>query len=266
MLTLYRFTGATCAAKVLLALSEKAIAFEDKLLTRADLSTDWYRKLNPNGVVPTIVHDGEVIVESSVILTYLEDAFGGKQLSPANPIHRARMYRWMKMADDLLNCLGTVSYAIYSRHNYVSKSQYERDKYYSSINDYQLRESRRNAIEFGIHAPEIPDAVGNLMMLQHRMNEAASVSVYLAGDYSLADISLTPFIYRLELLDLLLSEDKAPSLHRWWHDICRRPSFYPSMTAQIPGEIVQATRSAARTQAAELDSICQRAVPNRKFP
>jgi glutathione S-transferase len=207
MLTLYRFTGATCAAKILLALSEKAIAFEDKLLARADLSTDWYRALNPNGVVPTLVHYGEVIIESSVILSYLEDAFDGKRLSPADPVRRARVRLWMKLADDLLHCLGTISYAIYSRSNYLAKSPQERNDYYQSIDDYQLRESRRNAIELGIQAPEVPNAIRSLAMLQWRMNQALSSTPYLAGEYSLADISLTPFIFRLELLNLLLSED-----------------------------------------------------------
>jgi glutathione S-transferase len=255
MLTLYRFTGANCAAKVLLALSEKAIRFEDRLLTRADLSTDWYRALNPNGVVPTLVHDDEIVIESSVILMYLDDAFGGPRLSPQAPLARAGMHLWMKLAEDLLHCLGTISYAIHSRSNYIAKSPQERDAYYQSIDDYQIRESRRNAIELGVRAPEVPAAVRRLTMLQQRMDQALRSRDYLAGEYSLADISLTPFIFRLELLALLLSEGEAPHLHRWWRSIRARPSFSEAITAQMPSENVAAIRDAAARHAGELQSI-----------
>ena len=51
-----------------------------------------YLKLNPNGVVPTLVHNGQPITESAVILYYLEDAFpqtaidaGGSSRSGAGP-------------------------------------------------------------------------------------------------------------------------------------------------------------------------------------
>ncbi len=35
-----------------------------------------YLKLNPRGLVPTLIHDGRVVRESQVILEYLEDGAG----------------------------------------------------------------------------------------------------------------------------------------------------------------------------------------------
>ena len=49
-----------------------------------------YMKLNPNAVVPTLIHDGQVVIESSVILYYLDEAFPEKPLMPAAPRARAR--------------------------------------------------------------------------------------------------------------------------------------------------------------------------------
>ena len=50
-----------------------------------------YLKINPRGVVPTLVHDGKVVRESNVILEYLEDAFPAHPLRPEDPFERAEM-------------------------------------------------------------------------------------------------------------------------------------------------------------------------------
>src|SRR3546814_14893966 len=54
-----------------------------------------YLELNPNGVVPTMVHDGVVLIESSAILEYLDEVFPEPPLSPADAVGRCRTRPWM---------------------------------------------------------------------------------------------------------------------------------------------------------------------------
>ena len=69
MVRLYHGRTSVCSVKARLALAEKGIDWEGQLLTlRGDQFDHVYLKLNPNAVVPTIVHDGTVIIESSVIM------------------------------------------------------------------------------------------------------------------------------------------------------------------------------------------------------
>ena len=69
MLELYHNINSVCAQKVRIALKEKGQEAKEHLLTlQGDKNDPAYLKLNPNGVVPTLVHDGNVIVESSLIL------------------------------------------------------------------------------------------------------------------------------------------------------------------------------------------------------
>src|SRR6516225_11087738 len=75
--------------------------------------TPQFKKLNPRGLVPVLVNDGNTIVESSVICSYLDDVFPAPLLTPKNPLERATMRLWCKLPDDILHmACATVSFAI----------------------------------------------------------------------------------------------------------------------------------------------------------
>ena len=80
MLELYHSINSVCAQKVRIALHEKGLPATDHIMTlRGDQFEPAYLKLNPNGVVPTLIHDGELITESSLILYYIDDAFQSRR-------------------------------------------------------------------------------------------------------------------------------------------------------------------------------------------
>ncbi len=86
--TLYNAPQSTCSQRVRFVLNAKGLAFEEKkldLLAGDQLKPD-YLALNPNGVVPTLVHDGEVVIDSSVIIEYLDEiAPDGESFTPHDP-------------------------------------------------------------------------------------------------------------------------------------------------------------------------------------
>ena len=103
MLELYNFSQSTCSQKVRICLAEKKLDWLDRRLLskeRHHISQE-YLKLNPNGVVPTLVHDGVPIIESSVILQYLDDAFPEPPLAPRDPKTAARMRAWLAFFDQV---------------------------------------------------------------------------------------------------------------------------------------------------------------------
>ena len=74
MIELYHAHPSTCSQKVRLCLAEKGLDYTSRtvnLRANENLSPA-YLALNPNGVVPTMVHDGHVIIDSSVICEYLD--------------------------------------------------------------------------------------------------------------------------------------------------------------------------------------------------
>jgi glutathione S-transferase len=119
MLELYHNDMSTCAQKVRFALAEKGENWQSHHLDlRArDQQRPEYLRLNTNAVVPTLVHDGTVIIESTVINEYIDEAFPGPALRPADAIGRARMRLWTKQLDEGLHADTGVLSPIYSREH-----------------------------------------------------------------------------------------------------------------------------------------------------
>ena len=94
-----------CAQKVRIVLWEKNLPWTNHHLSlaRGEQLTPEFKKMNPRGVVPVLVHDGSTIVESSVICMHLEEVFPNPPLSPKNPVERATMRLWCKLPDDILH-------------------------------------------------------------------------------------------------------------------------------------------------------------------
>ncbi len=97
MLQLYYASESLCSQKVKLVLAEKHLEWEGhllNLLTFENLNPN-YIALNPKGVVPTLVHDGRVIIDSIRIIEYLDETFPRPRLTPTTPDLQELMQRWM---------------------------------------------------------------------------------------------------------------------------------------------------------------------------
>ena len=105
MIELYHHGSSVCAAKVRFTLGEKHLAWQGHYLDilKGDQFAPDYQKLNPKAVVPTLIHDGNVIVESTVINEYIDETFPDMSLKPKSPVERAEMRVWTKAVDE--NCI-----------------------------------------------------------------------------------------------------------------------------------------------------------------
>src|ERR1700761_8174978 len=102
--TLYNAPQSTCSQRVRFVLNAKNLSFaEVKLdLLAGDQMKPDYLKLNPNGVVPTLDHDGAIVIDSSVIIEYLDEiAPEHARFTPADPAKRAHMRSLMRFIDEM---------------------------------------------------------------------------------------------------------------------------------------------------------------------
>lgn len=245
---LYHNEISTCAQKVRIALAEKGVEFEGELL---DLTTGAqydpaYLKLNPNGVVPTLVHGDDVIIESNLINEYIDEAFTGPALRPDDPVARARMRLWAKSMDDKAHPHTiTLSFAIAFRQRFLAQTPEERDAFLSKSPNAQRREHLRDLLENGTDSDRFPAAVRAFNQILMELERSLEQSSWLAGDeFSLADIGYTPYITRLEHLALEDMWADKPNLSAWYQRVKSRPSYAAGIDQWLASPLLEAVKGA----------------------
>jgi len=238
MLYLYHGSTSVCSVKVRIALAEKGLVFEGEILNlqRGDQHRPDYAKLNPNEVVPTLVDDGKVIIESTLIMEYLDEAFPQPPLMPPDPYRRAQARLFMKKIDDYLHsACSTITFATANRKALIKKSPQELEEHLAKVPNPDYRERQRLSIAHGLAAPHVANAVRQYDKYIGEMETVLASQPYLAGGfYSLADAAATPYVFRAEAIGMDgLWQGRRPNVAAWYERIRARPSFVPAVTQWI---------------------------------
>jgi glutathione S-transferase len=234
MLYLYHGTTSVCAIKVRLTLAEKALPWEGEILSlqKGDQYRPEYLKLNPNAVVPTLVHDGKVVIESTLIMEYLEEAFPDVALMPRDPYARSQVRLWLRRVDDLHVHCGTITTAIAFRRYFMRQTPDGRDSYVARVLDPAKRARLQRIMDHGLLAPDATDAARRFDKFIGDMEDALARSAHLVGDaFTLADAAAIPYINRSDVLGLSGLWEKRPRVADWLQRVRRRPTFASAVTA-----------------------------------
>jgi glutathione S-transferase len=228
MLTLYHNDMSVCAAKVRSALTEKKLNWEGiHLDLRAgDAQKPEYLKLNPKAVVPTLVHDGRVIIESTVICEFIDDQWPDPPLKPQDAYGRAQMRLWTKQLDEGVHAAtGTLSFAVAFRHQWLARPAEDRAKWLAGIPQPEQRQRLQSILEEGVDSPYFMPAVERYFKLFDDFENALGQSAWLAGQsFSLADMSYAPYLARLRQLGFDELFEQRPRVAEWSYRVTRRPS------------------------------------------
>ena len=213
----------SCSQRVRLTLAELGRDFESHIvdLHGGGHASEAYQQINPKGVVPALVHDGTLLIESVDIIAYLDETLGGGALRPA--AQEDDIARLIKRADEAQAALKVCT------HEFLfsvapPKSQEAMEKFQETHQSEALKKFHRD-FEAGFERSRIDDAV-NYSHTEFQMLDdlLADGRQWLAGDaFSLADIAWMPNFHRFDLLRWPL--DRYPNLSRWSAAASARDSY-----------------------------------------
>jgi glutathione S-transferase len=264
MIELYHFGFSTCSQKVRLVLAEKNLDFDshEVNLIAGGQHAPAYLKLNPKHVVPTLVHDGRVLVESSLIIAYLDDAFPEPPLRPADALGRYAVARWIKRVDDELHpAAPIVTFAIGPRNILRQQPKELREANLAAIPDPAARATRRSVIEHGVAAPEFAGALGVFIDALDELEAELAGQGWLSGArFGLADATLLPYVLRLEHLamDPLLDREARPRVADWLARVKALPSYATAVESWAVPAAVEMLRSNGKAAWSEVEPLTKR--------
>jgi glutathione S-transferase len=223
MLKLYHWWSSTCSRRVRIALAAKGLSWDSVYinLARFENLEPWYVELNPNGVVPTLVHDGRIIIESNFILEYLDDVWPEVPMRPDDPYERARMRFWMdRFEHELHRNVNIISFIKQGRiKRYEHMSEEERQASIMQQPTEPKRALLADRLKNGITEEQMAYAEARLAEILDEVEKALADRPWLNGGHmSLADCSIAPFIERFESnkLERLVDWNARPGLGAWW--------------------------------------------------
>lgn len=198
MSIVFYYAPMSSATPIHWALEELGIPYEKvKIDTQAgDQKKPEFLKINPNGKVPVLVHDGVPIFESAAIMIHLGETFGvDKGLFPAPGPQRGEAMKW------IVWCNVSVGEAL--------------SRYHRNISD------RIPAEQHNAKAAEVGKE--DTLALLRVLDQALQGKSYLVGDrFSLADLHLASWVSYIGMFGL----DLAPyaSIAAWSERCLKRPA------------------------------------------
>ena len=249
MLKLYYFENSICSERPLMVLAEKGITdwspHHVDLFKGEQFDSD-YLKLNPKAQVPTLVHDGRVIRESSLICDYLDDLYPDPALKPSASADVAQMREWIKESDEGgFEGVAALSFTAVFRAKLMAMSEEDRQAYWEGQTVLERTQRQQSCVFEGLSSPYVSRAIACWERLFTKIEKTILTGgPWLMGEqFTLADLELSTFVARLDGLTLVDPWlEGRPNAMTWWKAVQARPSYSKARVGPS-GEEVEAMRS-----------------------
>jgi glutathione S-transferase len=246
VLKLFTAHNSICTQKVFLTLLEKDLPWTSEYidLFNNEQYRPEYLRLNPKGVVPTLIHEDKAIIESTLICEYLDETFPEPRLVPGSAFERSQLRRWSKHIDEgVFEATREISFSAMFRDKMKEMTQEQRDGRYRNIGDPGRRARMISTYEQGCDSPFVEQGIFAFEKMFGEMEESlADGRPWLVGrDFTLGDINVMPFAARLDYLNILdVWVDSRPLVAAWWQRAKARPSFFGAIAKLLKNDQISA--------------------------
>tara|TARA_B100001057_G_scaffold332236_1_gene332578 strand:+ start:43 stop:897 length:855 start_codon:yes stop_codon:yes gene_type:complete len=232
-LHLLNFRTSSCSQKLRIYLNLKKISWTSHSVNLAAGKnySEWFLGINPKGLIPVLVDDGHVEIESNDILMYLEKKF------PQNPLvdefEIENMNNHLKDEDDLHEDIRNIAYRyMFGGLGKKSSKGLEIFRNYKSSNS-ELDKLKMKEVEFyetygeeGITNEAVKLSLAKFCKRYDKFEGHLNNQKYLMGDkLSMLDLAWFIYSYRLYISGFPFRE-LYPQILTWFEDLYARNEFY----------------------------------------
>jgi len=265
-LHLYHFWLSSCSQRVRIVLAEKNLDWVDHVVDISPAgmqhATEEYQSINPQGLVPSLVHDGRVIIESIDIIDYLDEHYPQPQLRSTSESGKGEMFNWMNRADDAQHIIKTLTHEFLFKPERMSPPQLA--QFLIKHKNNELREFMTLfCSEEGF--PKV--MIESELKVQHdefvALDDMLKDQVWLVEDtFSLADIAWIPNVRRLDMIGYPL--EIHPHLLAWFERFKQRASYQQGITRYEVPQAMEHFQEYVAQRTAEQTGVTSFAPLNKK--
>ena len=213
----------SCSQRVRIVLSELGRSYDSHVvnLGKDEHASEAYQRIHPNGLVPALVEDGKLFIESIDIIRHL--AAGHADLADAGETEL------LDMADAAQKDLKLLSFEFLFRVRPAPPPAQAEAFQATHQNDW-LRQFRKDFAD-GFDPDRIDAAIARtdagFLHLDQLLSDGRT---YLSGErFSISDVAWMPNVHRMRLMDWPF--ERMPHLAAWFDRVSERPSYKEALLA-----------------------------------
>ena len=243
---LFHFSGSACSQKLRIFFNIKKINWNSHVinLIKQEQFSQWFLGINPRGLVPTLVHDGDVHIESNEIMAYLDDVYKDNKLFPIDLIDEIN--KDLAFEDSLHHDLRRLTFRYIIPHALGKKnpSTIDAKEQFEGTIQGKADENKSKEILFwknhyqkGITDDEIIESANKFKNIYENFNNILKNQKYLKGDkFTVVDLAWYVSTKRLAMAGIPI--EKYKNVQKWFSNLDNDENFKKEIKIDIPIKII----------------------------
>lgn len=243
---LFHFSGSACSQKLRIFFNIKKINWNSHVinLIKQEQFSEWFLGINPRGLVPTLVHDGDVHIESNEIMAYLDDVYKDNKLFPIDLIDEIN--KDLAFEDSLHHDLRRLTFRYIIPHALGKKnpSTIDAKEQFEGTIQGKADENKSKEILFwknhyqnGITDDEIIESANKFKNIYENFDNTLKNQKYLKGDeFTVVDLAWYVSTKRLAMAGIPI--EKYKNVQKWFSNLDNDENFKKEIKIDIPIKII----------------------------
>ena len=242
------FQGSSCSQKLRIFLKEKNISWDSHHidLVKGDNFSDWFLGINPRGVVPVLIDDGEVHIESNDIIKYLDEKFPTNSLWPKE--QNEKIEKFLTEENEIHLDLRNLTMKFIAPTFLMKKKEkdIENFKKASSLienkrdlgKDAQVNYHEKFIKNNGVLSESVTSSIEVFKdKLKAIENELVKNKYIICDELTIVDIAWFIYLRRLETMGFRFKRE-YPNLNKWFMKLKKNKNFYNETLLPLPLTII----------------------------